>query len=625
MSCGFLADERARRARRRRRARHPPALRRGARAARHGRRAEVRRATARRALPDAQRRRAHRHRPDARRSRSTSATGARATLALVPVEDPSRLRARAPRTTTARCASSSRSPARTQIDTQPDQRRRLRARARRARAGPARARTSRSSARCSRGWSATACTASPASGYWLDIGTPERYLQGTFDILEGNVRHGGRASASAASCARVDDGAEVRRPRRSRRRCVERGCRDRRGRARRQPRRARRRTSRSARGTTIERAVVLEGARSARTACCATASSAPASPIGDGTHIEGGAVLGEGVTVGADNVITARRAYLPGRRAARRGDHSSEPSARRRPALDARRASAARRLDARQLDATPRAARAPARRAVAGRVGEPRADCDAPGGPGRRRHGRLGDRRRARPRARSATAPRARSSCARATGCRRGRRPTRRVLCASYSGNTEETLACYEAAGALGAQRDRRHDRRAARRAGPRRRRAGDPAARRLPAARGRRLHDRRRARGRGAVRRRPAPDAPRSTSPPRTLEQLVAEWGPDAPRTRWPRRSPAALHGTVPRDRRRRPDRAVAYRWKTPDQRERQAAAPSRTSCPSSTTTRSSAGRAPRELGPLHAPCSSTTPTCTRASRAADRADRAS
>ena len=26
------------------------------------------------------------------------------------------------------------------------------------------------------------------SGYWLDIGTPERYLQATFDILEGEVR-----------------------------------------------------------------------------------------------------------------------------------------------------------------------------------------------------------------------------------------------------------------------------------------------------------------------------------------------------------------------------------------------------------------------------------------------------
>src|SRR5258706_1706306 len=29
--------------------------------------------------------------------------------------------------------------------------------------------------------------------YWMDIGTPERYLQGTFDILEGNVRTGVQA------------------------------------------------------------------------------------------------------------------------------------------------------------------------------------------------------------------------------------------------------------------------------------------------------------------------------------------------------------------------------------------------------------------------------------------------
>src|SRR3954449_697730 len=27
-----------------------------------------------------------------------------------------------------------------------------------------------------------------ADAYWLDIGTPERYLQGTFDIIEGNVK-----------------------------------------------------------------------------------------------------------------------------------------------------------------------------------------------------------------------------------------------------------------------------------------------------------------------------------------------------------------------------------------------------------------------------------------------------
>ena len=31
--------------------------------------------------------------------------------------------------------------------------------------------------------------------------------------------------------------------------------------------------------------------------------------------------------------------------------------------------------------------------------------------------------------------------------------PDTTILCASYSGNTEETLACYEAAGALGAPR----------------------------------------------------------------------------------------------------------------------------------------------------------------------------
>ncbi len=31
------------------------------------------------------------------------------------------------------------------------------------------------------------CTDFRRESYWLDIGTPERYLQGTFDIIEGNV------------------------------------------------------------------------------------------------------------------------------------------------------------------------------------------------------------------------------------------------------------------------------------------------------------------------------------------------------------------------------------------------------------------------------------------------------
>ena len=32
------------------------------------------------------------------------------------------------------------------------------------------------------------CTVTRLDGYWMDIGTPERYLQASWDILEGRVR-----------------------------------------------------------------------------------------------------------------------------------------------------------------------------------------------------------------------------------------------------------------------------------------------------------------------------------------------------------------------------------------------------------------------------------------------------
>ena len=48
----------------------------------------------------------------------------------------------------------------------------------------------------------------PADGYWLDIGTPERYLQGTFDILEGNVTTEIGRRLGAAGLA-LQDGANV--------------------------------------------------------------------------------------------------------------------------------------------------------------------------------------------------------------------------------------------------------------------------------------------------------------------------------------------------------------------------------------------------------------------------------
>ncbi len=93
------------------------------------------------------------------------------------------------------------------------------------------------------------------------------------------------------------------------------------------------------------------------------------------------------------------------------------------------------------------------------------------------------------------------------------------VFCSSYSGNTEETLACYAAAEAVGAHADRRHHRRLARRGRAPRRRAGDRAARRSPAARRRRLHVRDRGRGRGARRRRRPRSGPRSTAAAAFLE----------------------------------------------------------------------------------------------------------
>ncbi|MGO9321699.1 MAG: NDP-sugar synthase, partial [Solirubrobacteraceae bacterium] len=48
----------------------------------------------------------------------------------------------------------------------------------------------------------------PSDSYWLDIGTPARYLQGTFDILEGNVETAVRERLGGDWLA-VDEGARV--------------------------------------------------------------------------------------------------------------------------------------------------------------------------------------------------------------------------------------------------------------------------------------------------------------------------------------------------------------------------------------------------------------------------------
>ena len=192
---------------------------------------------------------------------------------------------------------------------EPDQRRRLRARARGARAGAA----GRNVSIEREVWPqlvGDGLYGFPADGYWLDIGTPERYLQGTFDIIEGNVETAVRARLGESWLA-VADGARDPRPggpaggdraRRARRA----------GRARRQPGGARRGRAVGA-GTTVERSVMLGGAEIG--AGCTLRDCIVARRLSRSAHarrIDGGAVLGEGVTVGADNMIARGARIFPG-------------------------------------------------------------------------------------------------------------------------------------------------------------------------------------------------------------------------------------------------------------------------------------------------------------------------
>jgi mannose-1-phosphate guanylyltransferase len=124
------------------------------------------------------------------------------------------------------------------------------------------------------------------SGYWLDIGTPERYLQATFDILEGRVRTAPVERLGAGS--RVGEGARIG-PLAVLGPEVEVGDR-----------------------SEVDRAVVLQGTtigEDCRLDCCIVGAGAR---IGDRTRIESGAVLGEGVSIGADNVVGAGARIFPG-------------------------------------------------------------------------------------------------------------------------------------------------------------------------------------------------------------------------------------------------------------------------------------------------------------------------
>jgi mannose-1-phosphate guanylyltransferase len=147
-----------------------------------------------------------------------------------------------------------------------------------------------------------------ASGYWLDIGTPERYLQATYDILDGAVRtaigerlaregsliagdltldgrieppaiidHGCEIGAGAVVGARVVLGADVT----------------------------------VGADVRIEDAVLLEGARVGRGSTVSSSIIGPNATIGEHCHVQS-AVLGEGAAVGSDSVLEPGARIFPG-------------------------------------------------------------------------------------------------------------------------------------------------------------------------------------------------------------------------------------------------------------------------------------------------------------------------
>jgi mannose-1-phosphate guanylyltransferase len=148
-----------------------------------------------------------------------------------------------------------------------------------------------------------------SDGYWLDIGTPERYLEGTFDILEGtvasavrermgdgflcveeDVENAGRIipSALVETGCRIGDGARI-----GGRVVLERGV-------------------TVGENTTIERAVVMQGAEIGAGCTLSGCIVAGGVRIGDECHVDGLSVLGEGVTIGNGNVVSNGARVFPG-------------------------------------------------------------------------------------------------------------------------------------------------------------------------------------------------------------------------------------------------------------------------------------------------------------------------
>ncbi len=149
----------------------------------------------------------------------------------------------------------------------------------------------------------------PSESYWLDIGTPDRYLKATFDIIEGNVSTEVRERLGADYLA-VAPSAEVL-GRVIPPAVLERGVKIADG-AHAGSLVVLGQGVSLAEGASVERAVVLDGTEIGEGCTLRDCIVAAGCRIGPRTHLSGGVVLGEGVTLGADNVIAGGARIFPG-------------------------------------------------------------------------------------------------------------------------------------------------------------------------------------------------------------------------------------------------------------------------------------------------------------------------
>ena len=132
-----------------------------------------------------------------------------------------------------------------------------------------------------------------ASGYWLDIGTPERYLQGTFDIIAGTVHtEGPRRDGSAVIGADCEIAADAQIGE-----LVVLGD-----------------AVVVGAGAGIERSVVLAGAQIGAGCVLRDSIVAERAKIGANTELEDGVVVGEDAEIGEQQQIAAGTKVEPGER-----------------------------------------------------------------------------------------------------------------------------------------------------------------------------------------------------------------------------------------------------------------------------------------------------------------------